>query len=107
MNEATKKYPRITPEDIDYAIESARQVHCHRVPDTTTTIVAVTLGNGFTVIGKSAAVSPENFDEEVGVQVAMDDVRDQLWELLGFRLKQALWEGADKAAREAQPRRGE
>lgn len=98
MSEATKSYSKVTPEDIEFAIAHANQVHYHRVPDTTTTIVAVTLGNGFTVIGKSAAVSPENFDEEIGRQVAMDDVRDQLWELLGFRLKQALWEGADKAA---------
>jgi len=86
-------HPRVTPEDIDMAVELAKHVHYYRVPYTTTTICAVTLPNGFTVIGTSAAVSEENFDINKGREVALDKVRDKLWELLGFRLKQAIFEG--------------
>lgn len=85
--------PRVTPADIDAAIEHATQVYYHFIPNTTTTICAVTLSNGFVVIGKSAAVSDENFDADIGMQVALDDVKEKLWELLGFRMKQALFEG--------------
>jgi len=91
--EAAPSKARVTSEDIEFALAHATKVYYHRIPDTTTTICAVTLTNGFTVVGKSAAVSPENFDENIGRDVAMDNVRDQLWELLGFRLKQALYEG--------------
>jgi len=91
-----KAHPRVTPHDIDYAIASAKQVYFCIVPNTTTTVCAVTLGNGFVVIGTSSAVSKENFNQELGESVALDKVRDKLWELLGYRLKQALWEGPVK-----------
>ena len=53
----------------------------------------MTLANGFKVMGYSAPVSDENFNETIGEAVALSKVRDQLWELLGFRLKQAIYEG--------------
>lgn len=86
--------PRITPDDIEQAINSAQGMQFHQFPKTTVTVCCLTLGNGFCVIGKSAAVSEENFNVDIGMEVALDDVRNKLWELLGFRLKQALFEGA-------------
>ena len=91
MSDASKA--RVTPEDIDFAIENALDVQYHVFTGTTMTVVCVTLSNGFKVLGYSAPVSDANFDEAVGERVALDKVRDQLWELLGFRLKQALYEG--------------
>lgn len=86
--------PHITPADIDMEIATAKAIQYHRFPYTTVTVCCVTLSNGFSVVGKSAAVSSENYDFEIGCRVAREDAENQLWELLGFRLKQALFEGA-------------
>jgi len=85
--------PRIKLVDIEQAIELAKRVDYYRFPHTSVTVCCVTLSNGFKVVGYSAAVSDENFDAEIGRVVALGKVKDNLWELLGFRLKQALFEG--------------
>ncbi len=56
------------------------------------TICVVELVNGWTIIGKSAPASPENFDAEKGRTLALDDARRQIWPLLGFALKEHLTE---------------
>lgn len=86
--------PRITPADIDMEMATAKAVQFYRFPYTTVVVCCVTLSNGFCVTGTAAAVSAENFDYAVGCRVAKEDVENKLWELLGFRLKQALYEGA-------------
>ena len=48
------------------------------------------LRNGFTVVGHSACVSPENFDADVGRKIARQNAVDQIWPLLGFRLRDSL-----------------
>ena len=37
------------------------------------TVCAITLKNGFVVVGDSACIDPRKFDEEIGRQVAFDD----------------------------------
>ena len=91
MNEKTTG-PRVTEEDIDLAIALAKDIQYHRFPHTTLTVCCVTLSNGFCVTGQSAAVSLVNFDIDIGMSIALDEVKNKLWELLGFRLKQALFE---------------
>lgn len=59
--------PRLTPEDID-AVIIAEDYHVF--DGTTTTVCCLTIRYGFTVIGKSAPVSDENFDEEIGRKVS-------------------------------------
>lgn len=46
--------------------------------------------NGFTVIGKSAPASPQNFDAELGRKLAYEDAIRQLWPLMGFALRDRL-----------------
>ena len=94
---AKGRAPRITCEDIDMAVATARRVDYFRFPYTTMTVCCLVLANGFAVVGKSAAVSEDNFDAEIGRKVALEDAENQLWSYLGFRLKQALWEQEDKA----------
>jgi len=79
--------PRLTPDLIDSKIE-----YCEffRVTNTTVTICAMILKNGYTVVGKSAAVSMENFDSELGEKIARDDAREQIWALEGYLLKERL-----------------
>lgn len=78
---------RLTPDMIDATIDD---IYYHVVPNTTLTICVLTLKNGFNVVGKSAAVSLENFDKEIGESVAFDDARDQIWTLEGYLLKEKL-----------------
>ena len=79
--------PRLTPALIDAAIASEDY---HVFPGTTVTVAALTLRNGFVVVGKSAAASPENFDTEIGRKIARDDARDQIWALEGYLLREKL-----------------
>lgn len=54
------------------------------------TVCLMVLKNGFTVVGKSAPASPENFDAELGRKFAYDDGVRQLWPLMGFALRDRL-----------------
>ena len=84
--------PRLTPQLIDEAIvDEAYYVF----PGTTTTICRLTLKNGYSTIGESAAVSLANFDEEIGRKIARENARDKIWVLEGYLLKQKLFEGGN------------
>ncbi|WP_313010642.1 Gp49 family protein [Brevundimonas sp.] len=54
------------------------------------TICILVMENGFTVIGKAAPVSPENFDAEKGRTFAYEDAIKQLWPLEGYALRERL-----------------
>ena len=56
------------------------------------TFCVLVLKNGFTVTGESACASPENFDAEIGRKIARANAVDKIWPLLGFTLKQKLYE---------------
>ncbi len=79
--------PRLTPALVDAAIASEDY---HVFPGTTVTVAALTLRNGFVVVGKSASASPENFDAEIGRKIARDDARNQIWALEGYLLREKL-----------------
>lgn len=79
--------PRLTPIDIDNTIVDE---HYHVFPDTTLTICALILRNGFVVTGESAAASSENFDPEIGRKIARANAREKIWSLEGYLLKTRL-----------------
>lgn len=79
--------PRVTPERIKEVID---KVDFHRLTEVLTVCV-ITLRNGFTVTGESACASPENFDEEIGNNIAFKNAEDKIWLLEGYLLKQQLW----------------
>lgn len=54
------------------------------------TICLLVMANGFTIIGKSAPASPENFDREKGERFAYEDAIKQLWPLEGYALRERL-----------------
>ena len=98
--------PRVTPADVQAAIKSVYFFQASdgvlRTVDVSpphedfealrlTTFCAIVLQNGYTVYGKSACASPENYREEVGRRVAREDAEDQIWPLLGFELRQRLY----------------
>jgi hypothetical protein len=79
--------PRLTPSHVDDQI-LAEQYHVF--PGTTLTVCALTLQNGFHVVGESAAASPENFDAEIGKRIARDNARNKIWALEGYLLRSKL-----------------
>lgn len=79
--------PRLTPEQIDAQIVGEAY---HVFPGTTLTVCCLTLQNGFNVVGHSAAASPENFDEEIGRDIARRNARQQIWALEGYMLRARL-----------------
>jgi len=87
---AGKTAPRLTPADIDAAIKKADY---YVFPGTTLTVCCLTLRNGFTVTGESAAASPTNFDEQIGRDIAFKNARERIWMFEGYRLRQKLHEG--------------
>lgn len=56
------------------------------------TIVSCRLPNGFVIVESSACVSPENYNEDIGVGNCMKKICDKIWELEGYRLQQHIWE---------------
>jgi hypothetical protein len=85
-----KTAPRLTPTAIDDAIAGEAY---YVFPGTTLTVCCLTLQNGFTVTGESAAASPSNFDEAIGRKIARTNAREKIWALEGYLLKQKLSEG--------------
>lgn len=54
------------------------------------TICVLTLRNGYTLVGKSACASPENYDAALGNKIAREDARRQIWALEGYVLRSKL-----------------
>lgn len=127
--EAGKTAPRVTPADIDAAIASEHyftaqhgvegamaRLELHQsYADTDTlkqpvprpsfeslrllTFCVIVLRNGFTVTGESACASPENFDPQIGRDIARKNAREKIWLLEGYLLKERL----HQTTRPAQP----
>jgi len=105
--------PRVTPGDIEAniateayftaheGIEGARAAHGEyqlvrhteneaEGPMRCLTFCVLVLQNGFTVVGKSACASPENFDAELGRKIARQDAVDDIWTLMGYELRSKI-----------------
>lgn len=53
-------------------------------------ICVLVLRNGFTIIGKSAPASPDNFNPDLGRKFAYEDALRQIWPLEGYLLRDSL-----------------
>ena len=82
--------PRVTPQVVDEAIDRTISPQYHVFPQTTVTVCCLSLKNGFTVVGESACASPENFNEELGREIAFDNAKQQIWKLEGYALRNVL-----------------
>lgn len=92
--------PRVKLADIEGAIAARYDINaenavaalnCPTVPPLKLlSICILVMKNGFTVIGKSAPASPENFNAEFGRKLAYEDCIRQLWPLMGFALRDRL-----------------
>lgn len=100
------KAPRVSLDDIkanikmryDFTAAEALEgmagngaTFARNAPEVLLSICLLVTQNGFTIIGKSARASPENFDREYGKQLAYEDAVKQLWPLMGYALREKLW----------------
>jgi hypothetical protein len=83
--------PRVTPTKIDDVIVGESY---YVFPGTTVTICLLRLENGFTVTGESACASVDNFNQEIGRDIARVNAREKIWGLEGYALKQRLFDAA-------------
>jgi len=103
-----KTAARVTPADIEANIASthyftAEQGAAMATADQTgeaahpqppalrlLTFCVLILQNGFTVTGESACASPENFDAEIGRNIARQNAVQKIWPLMGYQLRDEL-----------------
>lgn len=82
----------VTNEQIENIIAHSKMEVFHRVHDKQCLVVAK-LPNGFTVVGESACVDPNNYDEQIGFDLAVKHIKNRLWELEGYALQNKLHHG--------------
>ena len=96
---AVAKAPRVSLAEIEaailhqYHVTGADAVGNGKPVDRALDILSICIlfmRNGFTVIGKSAPASPENFNADLGKKLAYEDCIRQLWALMGFALRDRL-----------------
>ena len=56
----------------------------------TTTIVALTLPNGFTIVDSSGCIDPKEYNKELGIKNAMTAIKRKVWQLEGYRINDCV-----------------
>lgn len=90
--------PRVSLNDIESAIAAVYHTTADKAVGDSPAVPALALlsiclivmRNGFTIIGKSAPASPENFNADLGRKLAYEDAIRQIWPLMGFALRDKL-----------------
>jgi hypothetical protein len=83
--------PRVTDHDVENAIVKDQ----YWAPDGTMMVVcALTLRNGFVVVGTGLCVDPEGYDADESKRRAYNDARRQVWAYEQYLLRQKLVKGA-------------
>lgn len=80
---------RITPKQINTLMEEAEYLEFHKVFGKQCVVVAK-LKNGFTIVGESACIDPNNYDPKIGFSLAKQRIEQKLWELEGYALQKVL-----------------
>lgn len=91
--------PRVTKERIDELMGRIVYTFDVRPNGSTTTLAHAFLdGDFFLGTGKSACISPENFNADLGMSIAMENAkaaaREKLWELEGYALRERIAQAA-------------
>jgi hypothetical protein len=76
----------ITKENVDNFIACYQDFKL----DDKTTIVKAILVNGFVIVESSSCVDPANFNQEIGINICLDRIKNRVWELLGFLLQTSV-----------------
>ena len=76
----------VTQKQISEILSNCEFKEFHRIFGKQCIVVAL-LPNGFTIVGESACVDPNNYDEIIGYNLALEDIEKQLWMLEGYLLQ--------------------
>jgi hypothetical protein len=99
--------PRVTPADIEASIAAEYSftvdkatTGCPQLPGLTLiSIVVLILNNGHRIVGvNEGPVSGDNFDAIIGRQLARKKATDQIWPLLGYELRERLYQRSQPAS---------
>lgn len=88
--EEVVEIPTITEEYIEEIIENS-EFDVHTVFNKCT-VVTCRLPNGFVISDYAACVDPKNYDENMGIEICHERIKNKIWELEAYRLQQWLWE---------------
>lgn len=78
-------FETVTPEMVQAMIALKKSIRL----DDKTTLVSVTLTNGFVIHETASCVDPRRYDQAVGESICMEKIEKKVWELLGFLLQTA------------------
>lgn len=78
---------RVSAGEVAAAVKAAQY---YVFPGSMLTVCAITLQNGFVVVGESACASPENFQKDIGERIAYENATKKIWPLLGYMLREKL-----------------
>lgn len=76
---------KVTKEQVQ-ALIAASKVEDVKLGEKST-VVSVTLPNGFVIIQSSSCVDPANYDHELGKKICLERVEEKVWELEGYLLQ--------------------
>lgn len=62
-----------------------------------TTVLAAQLPNGFVIVRSSSCIDPANYSEAVGCEACMKQVKEAIWEYLGYEAHTGLREKLSEA----------
>lgn len=90
--------PRLRPSDLDSNIQKIEYVTHTSSSGQVLRWAVLVLQNGFSAVGDpSVAVSSANDDEEIGKKVAFENSKQRLWPLMGYELKERLYQAQQPA----------
>lgn len=90
--------PRLTPDDLASNIVHVEYVKHVSQSRQVLRWAVLTTKNGFAVTGNpSVAVSPENDRAHIGEAVAFENAKNSLWPLMGYALKEQLFQATQPA----------
>lgn len=59
------------------------------------TYVTVRMKNGFTLRESTTCVDPANYNEEIGKEICLKRIENQIWFLLGYQLQEDLYRSGE------------
>lgn len=80
----------VKKEFIEELMEKAEYQCMHKVFEKLTIVVAK-LPNGYTLVGSSGCVNPDNYDYKIGEEICKEQIKDQLWKLEGYALQDRIY----------------
>lgn len=75
----------VTKEQIDSIISSSK-IDDIKMGEKTTVVVCTTK-SGFVIVESSSCVDPENYNHEIGKEICIERIANELWKLEGYKLQ--------------------